>query len=63
LPEFHLRRLRDAFAEGKGFAGAERRQESEKVRRGVRDRRAQQPLVALIGHAHREQRAALRQDR
>ena len=46
----------------KRLAGAERGHEGEQVGGRVGDRRAQQGLVAVVRHAHGEQRAALRQD-
>ena len=38
--------------EGQCLAGAERRHEGKQVRGGVRDRRAQQCLVTVVGQAH-----------
>ena len=55
-------RQRHAFAEREHFARSERGNEGQQVCRGVRDRRAQQRLVALVGQAHREQRVALGND-
>src|SRR3984885_11597379 len=55
-------RKRHAFAESQHFAGAERGNERQQVGGGVRDRRAQQRLGALVGEAHREQRVALGND-
>ena len=46
-------RKRHAFAERQHFAGAERGHERQQVGRGVRHRRAQQRLVAVVGKAHR----------
>ena len=57
------RRQRHADAERQRLARAERGHEGEQVGGGVRYGRAQQRLVAVVGHAHREQRAALGDDR
>ena len=55
-------RQREALAESHHFAGAERGDEGDEIGRRVGDRRAQQRLVAVVDHAHREQRAALGND-
>jgi len=56
--EAQPRRQRDAFAERQHFAGAERRTNDNSFR-GVRHRRAQQRLVAIVGKTHRKQGVAL----
>ena len=60
--EAQPRRQRHAFAERQHFAGAERGNERQQIGRGVRDRRAQQRLVAVVGKPHRKQRVALGND-
>ena len=60
--EAQARRQRDTLTEGQHFAGAERGHERQQVGGGVRDRRAQQRLVAVVGKPHRKQRVALGND-
>ncbi len=52
----------DAGAEREHLAGAERGNEGQHARAGVRDRRADQRLVAVVRQPHHEQRAALGDD-
>src|SRR6266516_6319424 len=51
-----------AFTERQHLAGAERGHERQQVSGGIRDRGAQQRLVAIVGEAHRKQRVALGND-
>ncbi len=62
LLELDARRQGHTLAERKHFAGAERRQEIEQVGSAIGNGGAQDRLVALVGHAHRKQGAALRDD-
>ena len=55
-------RQRHAFTERQHLAGAERGHERQQVCGGIRDRGAQQRLVAIVGEAHRKQRVALGND-
>ena len=59
--ERHPRRHRHALAERDDLAGAQGRHEGQQVR-GIRDRRGQEGLVAVVGHPHGEQGAALGHD-
>jgi hypothetical protein len=54
---------RHARSKGEDFARTQRRQKSKQVCRGVRCSRLNKPLVPLICHPHRKDRAALRNDR
>ena len=60
--EAEAHRQGDALAEGDGLAGAERGEELDQAGAGVGHRRADDRLVAVVGHAHGEDRRALRQD-
>ena len=60
--ELHPRRQRHAGAEREHLAGAERGNEGQQARAGVRDRRADQRLVAVVRQPHHEQGAALGDD-
>ena len=55
-------RQRHTFAEGEDFAGTERRHERQQVGGRIRDRGAQQGLVAIGGEAHRKHPVALGDD-
>ena len=60
--ELHAGRQRHAGAEREHLAGAERGNEGQHAGAGVRHRRADQRLVAVVGQPHDEQRAALGDD-
>ena len=60
--ELQSRRQRQALAEADDLARAERGHEGEQIGDRVGHRRAQQRLIAIVGHAHREQRVALGDD-
>ena len=62
LAEFHPCRQWHAGAEREHLAGAEQRNEGQHARAGVRDRRADQRLIAVVRQPHDEHGAALGDD-